>query len=193
MLTPAQIRMSRKLSLVLRHKPEAWGISLDKEGFVSVDKLLKAAKQNGLEISRAELKQIVEENSKKRFSLVEGKHPSQDRLRAVQGHSVEVELGLTPAMAPKSLYHGTTEERWGLIKQEGLNSGRRQYVHLSDEIETALQVGRRHGRPIVLNIDTIIASQAGHEFYKAENGVWLTKFVPAYALSLFVPKIGRER
>lgn len=166
-------RLSKYLSLVLRHVPAKVGIVLDSAGWVAVRDLLEGFKRQGLEISEADLKMIVETSDKKRFAL------SDDglRIRASQGHSVEVELGYEPARPPDVLYHGTVERFVGAIKVMGLNKGQRHHVHLSADVETAKKVGERRGKPVILTIDAAAMVREGMAFYISANGVWLTDAV----------------
>ena len=163
----SDVTASKFLSLILRHKPEAAGISLDPEGWAEVEDILAA---KGPIRDRAHLEHVVRTSDKKRFVLsVDGR-----LIRAAQGHSVEIDLGLTPIIPPEILYHGTASRFLEAILGEGLKPGGRQYVHLSSNAETARTVGARHGRPVVLLIDTAGARAAGQVFYLAENGVWLS-------------------
>ncbi|HEX6369059.1 MAG TPA: RNA 2'-phosphotransferase [Longimicrobium sp.] len=168
------VRMSRFVSKVLRHAPESVGLRLDEAGWVDVDDLLAAAARSGVALDRATLERVVAENDKQRFAL------SGDgvRIRASQGHSVPVELGLAPAVPPDVLFHGTADRSLESIRAQGLVPGRRTHVHLSADEATAVNVGRRHGRPVVLRVEAGRMHRAGHAFYRSENGVWLTVAVP---------------
>jgi len=168
-------RSSRFLSLVLRHKPEEAGITLDPQGWVRIDALLRGMKKAGRSMTRAELDALVAESDKKRFTISE----DNTRIRAAQGHSVEVDLALDPVTPPDTLFHGTASASLDAIFEAGLNPGKRRQVHLSPDYETALTVGRRHGRPTVLRVDTAKMASDGFAFYRADNGVWLTDHVPA--------------
>jgi putative RNA 2'-phosphotransferase len=165
---------SKYLSYILRHAPQSIGLQLDKGGWADIDALLAAAASKGRKLSRAALLQVVAEDDKRRFTLSD----DGQRIRAAQGHSIDVELGLTPKAPPAILFHGTAERFLSSILAEGLRPGQRQKVHLSADIETAVKVGRRHGRPVVLEIDAAGLHGAGHPFWLAENGVWLTDRVP---------------
>jgi putative RNA 2'-phosphotransferase len=170
-------RTSKFLSLVLRHKPEVIGICLDEHGWVEVAVLIEAAGRHGRPLTRALVEQVVRTSDKQRFAL------SADglRLRANQGHSVPVDLQLSPSVPPEVLYHGTATRFVASIKVEGLRPGSRQQVHLSATTATALNVGQRHGKPIVLTVRARALHEAGQRFYLAENGVWLTDAVaPQY-------------
>jgi putative RNA 2'-phosphotransferase len=159
---------------VLRHAPESVGLRLDEAGWVDVDELLAAAARAGVALDRPTLERVVAENDKKRFAL------SDDglRIRASQGHSVAVELGLTPVEPPEVLFHGTADRNLDSIRAQGLVSGSRTHVHLSADEATAVNVGRRHGRPVVLRVQAGEMHRAGHPFFRSDNGVWLTAAVP---------------
>ncbi len=173
-------RTSKFMSLVLRHRPEAAGVSLDANGYVAVETLLAALARNGHALSREALGELVATNDKKRFAFDE----TGTLIRAVQGHSREVDLGLEPAAPPDLLFHGTVEKFLASIREEGLKPRGRQFVHLSGDHATAVAVGRRRGAPVVLTIDTASMRGEGHAFYLAENGVWLTEVVPPAFISL---------
>lgn len=177
------VKVSKYLSKHLRHQPERIGLTLEPGGWARVDDLLAACAGNGFRISRADLDTVVAENDKKRFSFDE----TGERIRANQGHSVEVELGLAPAAPPDVLYHGTGAQSVEAIRREGLKKMRRHHVHLSRDVETAVKVGSRHGRPAVFVVGTQAMAAAGHVFYVSDNGVWLTDEVPAEFLSLQGP------
>ena len=168
------VRISKYLSLHLRHRPERLGLSLDPGGWVEVDALLAAAARDGHPISRAELDEVVASNDKQRFSF----DPSGTRIRANQGHSVEVDLQLQPAEPPAVLYHGTGAGSASAIRREGLRKMRRHHVHLSADLQNAQRVGARHGEPVVFAVDAAAMRRAGHVFYRSANGVWLTDRVP---------------
>ncbi|WP_435129493.1 RNA 2'-phosphotransferase [Actinacidiphila sp. bgisy144] len=168
------VKVSKFLSLVLRHDPQAVGVTLDEAGWVGVGELLAACAAHGRRISRADLDHVVATNSKRRFAY----SPDGRRIRASQGHSVPVELGLPATAPPDVLYHGTAAAAWPLIRQEGLRPMSRQDVHLSADPGTALRVGARHGRPVVLVVDAAGMAAAGQAFRVSDNGVWLTDAVP---------------
>jgi putative RNA 2'-phosphotransferase len=164
---------SRALAYVLRHRPQSIGVELDPAGWVRIDVLLAAFERHGPPISRALLDRVVAGTDKRRFQ-VDG-----DRIRAAQGHSVPVNLGLAPVRPPDVLYHGTIERFLARIREQGLTRGRRHHVHLSPDASTALAVGRRReGRTVVLRVDAGGMHRQGYEFYRAANGVWLTDRVP---------------
>lgn len=163
--------ISKFMSLVLCHDPAAGGLELDAGGWAEIDALLSGLRAAGRGTGRDTLERIVRESDKARFALSRDK----TRIRAVQGHSVEVDLGLTPSEPPERLFHGTARRNVASILAEGLHAGNRQYVHLSGDAKTAQAVGRRHGGPVVLLIDAARAFQSGQPFWQAENGVWLTR------------------
>ncbi|MDH6578499.1 RNA 2'-phosphotransferase [Kitasatospora sp. MAP5-34] len=170
------VKISKSLSRVLRHDPGRVGLTLDEAGWVRVDALLFA-----LRLSRAELDHVVATNNKKRFAY------SDDglRIRASQGHTVAVDLGLAATEPPPVLYHGTAARSLDAIYREGLRPMSRQDVHLSADTETAVRVGSRHGRPVVLAVDAATMAAAGHVFRVSANGVWLTDTVaPEYLTPL---------
>ncbi|TWF49861.1 RNA 2'-phosphotransferase [Neorhizobium alkalisoli] len=172
--------ISKLLSHVLRHAPERLGIELDANGWTSVDYLIGKARQQGIALDRPLLENVVATSDKKRFTLSE----DGTRIRAAQGHSVAVELGLAPAVPPDGLFHGTARDNLDSILRDGLKPGSRQHVHLSHEEDTAIKVGSRHGKPIVLKVDTGKMHRDGFTFYRADNGVWLTDSVPPSYLGL---------
>jgi putative RNA 2'-phosphotransferase len=167
-------RTSKFLSLVLRHRPELIGITLDSAGWVSVAELLRACRAHGRPLTREELREAVASNDKQRFSFSEDGR----MIRANQGHSVPVELGYSPAVPPETLYHGTAEKFLPLIREEGLKKGARHHVHLSPDEETAGRVGGRRGTPVILKVESGRMQREGHEFFRSANGVWLTEHVP---------------
>ena len=168
------VRVSKILSLVLRHQPEKVGVTLDREGWVSVSTLLEALEAHGLRLTLDELREVVRSNDKQRFSF----SPDGLQIRASQGHSVKIELGYEPLQPPPTLYHGTAERFLPSIKQQGLSRGRRHHVHLSEQEATAHTVGRRYGRPVILKIASGAMHADGHAFFRSANGVWLTEQVP---------------
>jgi putative RNA 2'-phosphotransferase len=166
------VRVSKFLSRHLRHAPGDIGLTLDDGGWVGVDELLRACERAGLVITLADLEHVVATNNKQRFSLVG------NRIRASQGHSVEVDLGLRPRQPPEVLYHGTIAANLPMILVEGLRPMQRQDVHLSSDVDTAKRVGSRRGKPIVLTVQAEAMHSEGHEFRLSENGVWLVAEVP---------------
>ena len=176
----SNVRVSKFLSLVLRHEPELIGLSLDRGGWVRLDVLIKGANRIGVRLDDAMLRQVVEQSDKKRFSI----SSDRQRIRANYGHSVPVDLDLEPSAPPKVLFHGTASRFLRSIRTGGLTPGNRMYVHLSRDEETALSVGRRHGRPVVLRIQAQRMHDDGFEFYLSTSGVWLTYAVPAKYIGL---------
>jgi putative RNA 2'-phosphotransferase len=167
-------RLSKFLSLVLRHQPELIGIKLDEQGWVAVNELLQQAGAHGNDITPEVLNHIVGTNAKKRFAFDD----TRQKIRASQGHSVEVELGYEPQTPPDVLYHGTGSKSVEAILQTGLEKRSRQHVHLSSDLETAMKVGQRHGEPVVLVVAAGEMHRLGHKFCLSENKVWLIDFVP---------------
>ena len=167
---------SRFLSLVLRHEPGRLGLTLDPQGWVAVADLLAA-----LPFPRSEddLARIVRDSDKPRFAL----SPDGRRIRANQGHSVSVDLRLSPQQPPGTLFHGTQSPALAAILSEGLRAGARQHVHLSADSETAARVGARRGDAVVLRVEAGAMAAAGHVFYRSDNGVWLTEAVPPQFLA----------
>jgi len=170
----SDVRTSKFLALILRHKPEAVGIALDPEGWADVTELLAGMKRKGHALSPEALARLVETNDKRRYAFNEDR----TRIRAVQGHSRSVDVGLAPVLPPDRLYHGTVERFVAAIREHGLIRGTRLHVHLSADRETAALVGQRRGRPVVLTIDSGAMAAERHVFYRSENGVWLTEHVP---------------
>lgn len=174
------VKMSRFISMVLRHKPRTTGLTLDAGGWASVDELLDGAQRAHVPLTLDLLKQVVAENDKQRFTFSEdGLH-----IRANQGHSIPVDLGLEPVTPPERLYHGTARRFLASIQQQGLIAKGRQHVHLSADEATALKVGRRHGEPIVLVVAAARMQRDGFRFYHSANGVWLTDRVPVAYLEI---------
>ncbi|MGW0292398.1 RNA 2'-phosphotransferase [Streptomyces tuirus] len=167
------VKVSKYLSKHLRHQPERIGLTLDEAGWVEIDTLIAAATAHGFRFTRDEVDHVVATNDKRPFA-VEG-----TRIRASQGHSVEVDLGLAPATPPARLYHGTVDRSLDAIRAEGLRPMNRHAVHLSPDRETATRVGARRGRPVVLTVDAGAMHRDGHAFHVSANGVWLTDAVPA--------------
>lgn len=174
-MTPQQAtHHSKFLSLHLRHQPQALGLTLEPGGWVPVADLLAACATHGHPLTRDELEDIVEDNDKQRFAFDE----AGERIRAQQGHSVEVDLQLAPAAPPAVLYHGTVPAALPAIRQHGLQKMKRHHVHLSPDEATARRVGQRRGQPLLLAVDAAALHQAGGVFYRSGNGVWLVEAVP---------------
>lgn len=167
--------ISKFLSYVLRHEPQAIGLILDSEGWANVDALIAAAVQHGHTLNRDLIEQVMTTSDKKRFAF----SPDGSSIRAVQGHSTtSVAISFESKVPPAVLYHGTAERFLESILKEGLKPGARQYVHLSQDLQTATNVGQRYGKPVVLTIDAQAMHDQDIKFYQAENGVWLTQRVP---------------
>lgn len=181
-MNPSLIRISKFISLVLRHDPGKIGLTLDSNGWASVDELLQKAPKLGLHFDRATLEQVVAENEKKRFAFSE----DGQKIRASQGHSISVDLELQAVSPPDVLYHGTAERFRESILQKGLIPGSRNHVHLSADTQTATIVGKRHGKPIIFIVKAREMEQAGLLFYLSANQVWLTGHVPPQYLTLFL-------
>ena len=174
--------ISKLIALVLRHKPEKLGLTMDKHGWVSTEELI--AGLNRIQpFDRSMLEEIVRRDSKQRYSF----NADHTCIRANQGHSVPVDLELRPQEPPRTLYHGTAARFTASIEQQGLKPMQRQYVHLSADYQTAVTVGKRHGLPVVYEINAEAMRQAGHLFYCSENGVWLTAAVPPAFLKRMIP------
>jgi putative RNA 2'-phosphotransferase len=177
------VSVSKFLSLILRHNPDKIGLTLDENGWAEIEVLIQRANQNGRRLTRPLLDRVVADNDKQRFAI------SDDglRIRASQGHSVEIDLALAPSEPPKVLYHGTASRFVESIRAGGLHSGNRQHVHLSLDIQTATKVGQRHGKPVILVVRSGEMSSAGHKFYLSDNGVWLTELVPVEFIDFPAP------
>ncbi len=162
-------KTSKFLSLVLRHYPEKIGVSLDEHGWAPVPDILA-----GMNLTMEELEHIVDADEKRRYSFSGDK----TRIRANQGHSIPVDLELEQRQPPEVLFHGTVERFLDPIRREGLQRRSRQYVHLSPDAETAVKVGSRRGKPVVLQVAAGRMARDGRAFFRSENGVWLTEEVP---------------
>lgn len=166
-------KLGKFFSLILRHKPEEIGIELDKNGWCSVEELIEKINRNGKEIDEKILDNIVKNNDKARYEFNENK----TKIRARQGHSIDVDVELKERVPPRYLYHGTAERFLDSIKEKGIEKGSRQYVHLSEDTETAFNVGKRHGKPCIIKINSEKMYKDGQKFYLSNNGVWLVKYV----------------
>lgn len=168
-------KLSVFISLVLRHKPETAGITLDEHGWANVEELLRGINETGRKINMEILENIVATDNKQRYSFNEDK----TLIRANQGHSIPVDVGLKEQNPPEILYHGTATRFLNSILNDGLKPMSRLYVHLSKDIETAWKVGKRHGDPVILKINSRDMYKDGYKFYLSENGVWLIEKVDA--------------
>jgi putative RNA 2'-phosphotransferase len=169
-----RVRASKFLSKHLRHEPAAIGLALEAGGWVPVDAVLAGCRAAGLPLTRNELADVVASSDKQRFAFDE----TGTRIRANQGHSVDVDLQLSPTAPPALLYHGTPERFVPAILEKGLQKMGRHHVHLSADVPTATRVGARRGRPVILVVDSAGMAAAGHLFFVSANGVWLTDRVP---------------
>ena len=181
--------LGRFMSYVLRNHPEAAGLTLDSEGWADVDKLMEGMTKAGRPIDRETLERIVRENNKKRYTLSEDGR----RIRANQGHSVDVHIEMEKRTPPERLYHGTADRFLDSIKEQGIRRMARQYVHLSPDVPTAVNVGSRHGKPVVLAIDTAQMTADGFDFFISANGVWQSEDIPwRYVAEVIYPEKGKE-
>ena len=168
----------RFIALILRHKPEMIGVKLDEHGWADVDKLLEGVNRNH-SLTREQLEEIVRTDNKQRFPFNEDK----TKIRANQGHSISVDVELQEAEPPEFLYHGTGEKFVSSIKETDILPCNRLYVHLSSDIDTAIKVGSRHGKPFVFTVSSGQMYRDGYKFFRSVNGVWLTKKVEAKYLT----------
>lgn len=172
------IDLSRFLSFILRHKPESIGIKLDEHGWARVDELISGVNKTHF-LTMEMLEEIVRTDEKMRYSF----NSDKTLIRANQGHSIPVDVEPKELDPPSVLYHGTAEKYVDSIEKNGLIPKSRLYVHLSSDFETAVNVGSRHGNPVVYSVDAKSMLRDGYKFYLSENGVWLTNEVPASYLS----------
>lgn len=173
-MDPGLVSLSKFLSRVLRHQPESIGLELDAEGWAEIDRLIALAAARGRAIERADFDRAVAENDKQRFAISEDGM----RVRARQGHSFAVDLGLAPVDPPEILYHGTVERFLTSIRTQGLRKRKRRHVHLSQTEAGARQVGSRRGDAVVLKVEAARMAAARFDFFLSENGVWLVDHVP---------------
>lgn len=178
-MTAHHAQAGRFLCYVLRHRPDAIGLTLDDRGYVAIADLITALARHGHPVSRMQLVEIVATDAKRRFGLC----ADGTRIRAQQGHSIEVDLGYAPATPPAILFHGTVRASLPSIRQHGLTRMQRHHVHLSAGETTAKLVGSRRGDAVILRVDSRAMHDAGHSFFLTPNGVWLTESVPAAFLS----------
>ncbi len=167
-------KLSKFLSLVLRHKPGEIGIELDSNGWTDINTLIEKMNSYGKQIDIETLEVILETNNKNRFSFNEDK----SLIRANQGHSIEIDLGYTTKIPPMRLFHGTGAKYVDSIYKTGIKKKNRHHVHLSKDVETALSVGQRHGKPVIFEVLADEMTKEGFKFYESENGVWLTDEIP---------------
>ncbi len=166
---------SKFLSLILRHQPEKIGLELDTNGWADINELIEKSKK--VKLTKELIVEVVAKDNKQRFII------NDDKIRANQGHSINIDLALEAVEPPDILYHGTATRFLESIMKEGLTKQSRQHVHLSKDIETATMVGKRHGKVVILKVDAKKMFEEGHEFYLSENGVWLTDSVGVEFLS----------
>lgn len=167
-------KISKLISLVLRHKPEVLGLELDEHGWADTHKLLNGLYTHGYELTMDDLEFIVNTDNKQRYSFSDDKK----LIRANQGHSIPVDVELEEKIPPNILYHGTGKKYEESIDKHGILKLSRLYVHLSDNKDTAKNVGKRHGVPVIYAIDCKSMVEDGYTFYQSVNGVWLTEYVP---------------
>ena len=184
-----EMKVSKLLSYILRHNPQEFGLTLDKEGFVDVDKLLESIRKKGpkrlkgIDLTKELLDQVVAKNVKQRFAY----NTDGTKIRANQGHSVEVDIKYPVVEPPEFLYHGSATQNVDAIMKGGIQSMTRLHVHMGDNVEKARSVGARHGTPVVFKIHANSMHHDGIEFYLTANKVWLTNFVPSKYIEL-LPK-----
>jgi putative RNA 2'-phosphotransferase len=166
--------ISKFLSLVLRHKPEEIGIQMDDNGWVSVDELIEKCNKHAMPLDFELLEEIVIDSDKQRFTF----NDDYTKIRANQGHTVNVDLELEPKEPLEFLYHGTVQKFIEAIKKDGLQKMQRLHVHLSKDTDTAIKVGSRRGKPVILKIHALKMHKDGYTFYLSKNGVWLCNEVP---------------
>lgn len=171
---------SRLLSLVLRHKPQKIDLQLDAAGWADVDHLLQQLEAHGHQTDMEGLKEMVRTNNKQRFAF----NKDMTKIRANQGHSIDIDHGYAPVEPPEILYHGTAEKSVQSILASGLEKRNRHHVHLSEVLETAISVGKRHGSPVILEVKARLMVEEGYEFFCSENQVWLTEVVPVEFLKV---------
>lgn len=172
-------KLSKTMSYILRHHPESAGLTCDSAGWVNVQDLLRGLRDQGHQLKKSDIENVVQANDKKRFTLSE----NGQKIRAAQGHSFKIDLGHKPQTPPDVLYHGTPRRSLDSIFSSGLKPMKRHAVHLSPDTKTASVVGARHGKFVVLKIDTKQMYKDGHVFTRSENGVWLTNHVPSPYIS----------
>ena len=170
-------RLSKFLSLVLRHRPDDFDIALDSNGFTDADALFAVVKSKYKgKYSYEDVVRVTTtpaQDGKMRFELVDG------RIRARYGHNKRVEaIAYQPVTPPEILYHGTPQTAVAAIRREGLSAQQRQYVHMATTVERATSVGARHGKPILLKVRARVAHEAGVAFFQADDEHYLTQSLP---------------
>ncbi|AKJ31096.1 RNA 2'-phosphotransferase [Caldimonas brevitalea] len=181
MTNPSKLTtISKFLSLVLRHQPQSIGLHLDTAGWAAIDELLARTAAAGKPLTRDVLQQVVDTSDKQRFQIsADGQH-----IRANQGHSIKVDLGLAAVPPPDVLYHGTAERFLASILAEGLSKRERHHVHLTEDRKVAASVGRRYGQLVLLQVDAAQMARDGRLFFRSDNNVWLTDAVPPHYLQV---------
>ncbi|CUU49204.1 RNA 2'-phosphotransferase [Clostridium beijerinckii] len=181
MISNKDMRISKFISLILRHKPEEIGLTLDEYGYINTSDLIKGLNKKGYKVTISDIERIVAEDGKQRYSFNNDK----TKIKANQGHSIKVNLELQAVEPPKVLYHGTATRFMDSICRESIKKQNRQYVHLSADIETATKVGKRHGELVIFKINSEQMNKDGYKFFLSENKVWLTDYVPAKYFEIF--------
>ncbi|NRT72703.1 RNA 2'-phosphotransferase [Clostridium beijerinckii] len=181
MMSNKDMRISKFISLILRHKPEEIGLTLDEYGYINTSDLIKGLNKKGHKVTISDIERIVAEDGKQRYSFDNDK----TKIKANQGHSIKVNLELQVVEPPEVLYHGTATRFMDSIFREGIKKQNRQYVHLSADIETATKVGKRHGELVIFKINSEQMNKDGYKFFLSENKVWLTDYVPAKYFEIF--------
>lgn len=175
MVGKEDMKISKFISLVLRHKPDEIGLTLDEYGYVNTSDLIKGLNRKGYKVTVSDIERIVAEDDKQRYSF----NYDKNKIKANQGHSIQVNLELQAIDPPEVLYHGTSTRFSESIYNEGIRKQGRQYVHLSADLETAAKVGKRHGELVIFKISSEQMCKDGYKFFLSENNVWLTDYVPA--------------
>ncbi|CAM2155543.1 RNA 2'-phosphotransferase [Paraburkholderia tropica] len=182
--------ISKHLSYILRHEPHSIGLQLDSDGWASINSLIALSADHGRVIDKATIQTVVRTNTKKRFEISDDGR----RIRAVQGHTTKSVQRVYPiTMPPQLLYHGTATRFVASIREHGLKAGARHHVHLSIDVSTAISVGKRHGNPVVLEIQALKMYELGFKFFIAENSVWLTDSVPPEFIKTIEQLVHQEK
>ncbi len=173
-MTNNQEKISKLISFWLRHKPEEANLEIDEFGWVNINDLFKALNAKSIDFSRSDLIKLNDSFDKIRWKL----DLKNEKIKATHGHSIKISQELKPEIPNEILYHGTATKNLSGIIENGLKSGQRQYVHLSDNIEIAKEIGKRHGKAFIIEIETKELIKNGWEFYKTEQNIWLTTDIP---------------
>jgi putative RNA 2'-phosphotransferase len=174
MIPSPYAKISKTLSYILRHNPGDYGVTMDQEGWVEVLDLLEALYRRGYELDLSTLFDVVKTNDKQRFAL----NHDNTKIRASQGHTIDLQIAFQEATPPETLYHGTTESNLPSIMRDGLKKMERQHVHLTEDMDAARKVGARRGKPVVIAVMSKSMSENGFRFFLSENHVWLIDHVP---------------